>query len=55
MRYSFLIEGIIFANMHISFTPESMIFMNIVVSGDKFGYFFFVDGLKCGSDSCFWV
>ena len=39
--------------MHISFTPESMIFMNIVVSGGKFGCFFFVEGLKCGSDRCF--
>ena len=55
MQYSFLPESIIFVNMHISFMPESMIFMNIVVSGDKFGCFFFVEGLKCGLDSCFWV
>jgi hypothetical protein len=55
MQYSFLTESIIFVNMHISFTPEGMIFMNIVVSGDKFGCFSFVEGLKCGSDSCFWV
>ena len=41
--------------MHIPFTPEGMIFMNIVVSGDKFGCFFFVEGLKCGSDSSFRV
>ena len=39
--------------MHISFTPESMIFMNIVVSGDEFGLFFFVEEQKCGSDRCF--
>ena len=41
--------------MHISFMPESMIFMNIVVSGDKFGCFSFVEVLKCGSDSSFRV
>jgi hypothetical protein len=39
--------------MHISFTPEGMIFMNIVVSGDKFGLFFFAEEQKCGSDRCF--
>ena len=39
--------------MYISFTPESMIFMNIVVSGGKFGCFFFVVEQKCGSDRCF--
>ena len=41
--------------MHISFMPEGMIFMNIVVSGDEFGLFFFVEGQKCGSGRCFYI